>query len=73
MHTYKKYYLLPTLLYMTNTRISSFRVSDKYILSIIKSLDSTKSHRVSYDTLENDICGIIKKVIFLYLKKKTKP
>ena len=28
----------------TNTRISSFRVTNKNILSVIKSLDSSKSH-----------------------------
>ena len=31
-------------MYKTNTRINSFRVTNKDILSIIKSLDSSKSH-----------------------------
>ena len=35
--------VLPTLLYKSNTRISSFRVSNKDILSIMKLLDSSKS------------------------------
>ena len=36
--------VLPPLLYKTNIRINSFRVTNKDILSIIKSLDSSKSH-----------------------------
>ena len=36
--------MLPPLLYKTNTRINSFRFTNKDILSIIKSLDSRKSH-----------------------------
>ena len=36
----------PPLLYKTNTRINSFHVTKKDILSIIKSLDSSKSHGV---------------------------
>ena len=35
--------VLPPLLYKTNTRINYFRVTNKDILSIIKSLDSSKS------------------------------
>ena len=35
--------VLPTLLYTPDTRISSFRVSNKDILSIMKLLDSSKS------------------------------
>ena len=35
---------LPPFLYKTNTRISSFCVSNKDILSVINSLDSSKSH-----------------------------
>ena len=41
--------LLPLALYKTNTRISSFRVTNKGILSILKSLDSSKSH--GYDNI----------------------
>ena len=41
--------VLPPLLYKTNTRINSFRVPNKDILSIIKSLDSSKSH--GYDNI----------------------
>ena len=36
--------VLPPLLYKTKTRIKSFHVTSKDILSIIKSLDSSKSH-----------------------------
>ena len=36
--------VLPPLLYKTNTRITSFLVSNKDILSIIYSLDSSRSH-----------------------------
>ena len=36
--------VLPLLLYKTNTRINSFCVTSKDTLSIIKSLDSSKSH-----------------------------
>ena len=35
--------VLPPILYKTNTKINSFRVTNKDI-SIIKSLDSSKSH-----------------------------
>ena len=44
MQTYKKSSVLPPLLYKTNTRINSFRVTNKDMLSIIKSLDSSKSN-----------------------------
>ena len=40
--------VLPPLLYKTNTRINSFRVTNKDILPIIKSLDSSKSHMIIY-------------------------
>ena len=36
--------VLPPLFYKTNTRINYFRVTNKDILSIIKLLDSSKSH-----------------------------
>ena len=36
--------VLPPLLYKTNTRINSFRVTNKDIQSTIKSLESGKSH-----------------------------
>ena len=35
MHTYKNNNVLPSLLYKTNTRINSFRVTNKDILSLI--------------------------------------
>ena len=35
---------LPPLLYKTNTRINTFFLTNKDMLSIIKSLDSSKSH-----------------------------
>ena len=42
--------VLPPVLYKTNTtRISSFRVTNKDILSMIKSLDSSRSH--GYDNI----------------------
>ena len=44
MHTYKNVSVLPPFLYKTNKRISSFYVTNKNILSIIKWLDSSKSH-----------------------------
>ena len=44
MQTYKKSSVLPPLLYKTSTRINSFRVTNKDMLSIIKSLDSSKSN-----------------------------
>ena len=36
--------VLPPLSHKTNTRINSFRVTNKDIISITKSLDSSKSH-----------------------------
>ena len=44
MQTYKKNSVLPLLLYKTSTRINSFRITNKDMLSIIKSLDSSKSN-----------------------------
>ena len=45
MYTYQKpVYLLPPVLYKNNTRISSC-VSNRDILSVINSIDSSKSHR----------------------------
>ena len=44
MQTYKKSSVLPPFLYKTNTRINSFRVTNKDMLSIIKLLDSSKSN-----------------------------
>ena len=44
MHTYYKNSVLPPLLYKTSSRISSFRVANKDILWITKSIDSSKSH-----------------------------
>ena len=42
MHTYKNNNVLPPLFYKPNTRISSFCVTNKDILSIIQLLDSSK-------------------------------
>ena len=78
--------VLPTLFYKSNTRISSFHVSNKDILSIMKLLDSSKSKGydnvsvkmvkklqwVSYYSFENYIWGIIKKGIFLYIQTESK-
>ena len=41
--------VLYVLLYKTNTRINYFRVTNKDIPSMIKSLDSSKSH--GYDNI----------------------
>ena len=49
MHTYKNNNVLPPLFYKPNIRISSFCVTNKDILSIIKLLDSSKLHR--YDNI----------------------
>ena len=45
----KKNSVLSALLYKTNTRINSFPVTNRDILSIIKSLNSSKSH--GYDNI----------------------
>ena len=67
--------VLPLLLYKTSTRINSFRVTRKDIISIIKSLDSRKSH--GYDDISMKmikICGesvtIPLKIIFEESLKK---
>ena len=44
MHTNKKNSVLPAFLYKTSTRINYFHVTNKAILSILKSLDSNKPH-----------------------------
>ena len=46
---FKSHHEIRSILFKTNTRISSFRVSNKDMLSIIKSLDSSKSQR--YDKI----------------------
>ena len=83
MNIYKNNSVSPPLLYKTNTRINYFRVTNKDILSIIKSLD--KSH--GYDNISvkmRKICsesvtialkiifeGSLKKGIFPEIWKKT--
>ena len=69
MRTYKSNSVLPPLLYNTNTRINYFRVTNQDILSIIKSLDSSKSH--GYDNISikmiknsNESVTIPLKIIF---------
>ena len=58
--------VLPPLLYKTNTRIRSFLVSSKDILSIIYSLDSSKSH--GYDNVSVRMVKICKESVTIPLK-----
>ena len=44
MYSYKNASTLPSFSYRKNTRIKSFNISEKDILSIIKSLNPTKAH-----------------------------
>ena len=57
---------LPPLLYKTNTRINSFRVTNKDILSIIKSLDSSKSH--GFDNISIKMIKICSESVTIPLK-----
>ena len=50
----------------TNTRIKSFNISEKDILSIIKSLDPTKAH--GCDSLSIKMIQICNEVITISLK-----
>ena len=66
--------VLPPLLYKTNTRINSFHVTNKDILSIIKSLDSSKLHGFDISIKMIKICSesvtIPLKIIFEESLKK---
>ena len=66
MYTYKNNSVLPPILYKTNTSISSFRVSNKYILSVINSLDSSKSH--GYDNVSVRMAKICSESVTMPLK-----
>ena len=66
MYTYKNTSLLPTFLYKTNTRVSYFRVSNKDILSVIYSLDSSKSH--GYDNVSVRMTKICSESVTIPLK-----
>ena len=58
--------ILPPLLYKTNTRINSFRVTNRYVLSIIKSLDSSKSY--GYDNISIKKIKICSETVTIHLK-----
>ena len=58
--------VLPPFSYKINTRINSFKVTESDILSIIKSLDSTKAH--GYDNLSIRIIKMCSESITLSLK-----
>ena len=57
---------LSSFLYRTNTRVKSFKISGKDILSIIKSLDPTKTH--GCDNLSNKMIQICNELITISLK-----
>ena len=57
---------LPSFLYRANTRIQGFNISEKDILRIIKSLDSTKAH--GYGNLSIKMIQICNEVIDTPLK-----
>ena len=59
---------LTSFSYRTNTRIKSFNISEKDILSIIKSLDSTKAH--GCDNLSIKMIQIYNEVITILYNKK---
>ena len=58
--------VLPPLLYKTNTRINSFCVTNKDILSIIKSRDSKKSH--GFDNISIKMVKICSESVTIPLK-----
>ena len=58
--------VLSPLLYKTNNRINSFCVTNKDILSIIKSLDSSKTH--GYDNISIKMIKICRESITIPLK-----
>ena len=65
MHTCKKS-VLPPFLYETNTRINSFRVTNKDMLTIIKLLHSSKSH--GYDNISIRMIKICNESVTIHLK-----
>ena len=58
--------VLPPYSYKTNTRINPFKVTESDILSIIKSLDSTRAH--GYDNLSIRMIKMYSESITLSLK-----
>ena len=66
MHTYKNNSILHPLLYKTNTRTNYFRVTNRDILSIIKSLDSSKSY--GYDNISIKMMKICSELATIALK-----
>ena len=52
MYTYKNNSRLPPFIYKTNTRIHSFFVKNKDILSIINYLNSSKAHGCDIISIE---------------------
>ena len=59
---------LPPFIYKTNTRIYCFCVTNKNILSIINSLDSSKAH--GHDNISIKMINILKRVSY-YIPKKS--
>ena len=57
---------LPSFSYRTNTRIKSFNITEKNILSIIKPLDATKAHVCG--NLSAKMIQICKEVMTIPLK-----
>ena len=66
MHTNKKNSVLPPLLYKSNTKINYFRVTNKDILPIIKSLDTSKSH--GFDNISIKMINICSESVTIPLK-----
>ena len=58
--------VLPPFLYKTNTRINSFCVTNKDVLSIIKSLDSSKSY--GYDNISIKMIKLCSESVTISLK-----
>ena len=66
MYTSKKASVLPPFSYKTNTRLHPFKVTESDVLSIIKSLDSTKAH--GYDNSSIKMIKMCSESITLPLK-----
>ena len=66
MYTSKNASVLPPFSYKTNTRLHPFKVTESDVLSIIKSLDSTKAH--GYDNLSIRMIKMCSESITLPLK-----
>ena len=66
MYTYKNNSRLPPFIYKTNTRIHCFCVTNKDILSIINSLNSSKAH--GYDNISIKIMKICNESVTIPLK-----